>query len=431
MSNITKSIASSLIGNTLEWFEYTLYAYFAVVISKLFFPLDNDFVAMAMTFATFAIGLAARPLGGIIFGYIADRFSRKQTMTITMLLMSIPTMCIGLLPTYEKIGIIAPLLLISLRILQGVALGGEFGSSCVYLFESAPSNNRGLFGTLALTGVGTGLVLSSCTIFIIETFISEEAIYSYAWRIPFFISVFGSILGLYMRQNLLETNDFLKAKEANQLVKIPLFDLFKDHKMTLVKLFSIFLTTQIAFFVVFIYSKTMMIETLGFDRQMAGLYSLMTVVSYTISTVIFGYLADKLDKRYIILTGVVGLFLASMPFIESLKSGESLSILFMCISLGVLIGMSEGTLNPLVAESFPTNIRTTGVAFCWNFTAVAFGGAAPIVAMWLIDKTQGVEAVAYYLMTACAISIVGLVSMLLRSKKKQNLHRKIMAEQPF
>src|SRR3990172_8999644 len=161
-STAIKSIISSSLGNVLEWYEYTLYAYFATVISALFFPQNNHFISMIMTFATFAVGLAARPIGGIIFGYIGDRYSRKKMLTFTMLLMSIPTMCIGFLPTYSQIGILAPLLLISLRIIQGVALGGEFGASCVYLYESVPQHKRGFFGSFALTGVGMGLVLSAC-----------------------------------------------------------------------------------------------------------------------------------------------------------------------------------------------------------------------------------------------------------------------------
>src|SRR3990167_605820 len=145
--NIVKSIISSSIGNILEWYDYALYAYFSEVISTLFFPSDNRFVSIILTFSTFAVGLAARPFGGIIFGYIGDKFSRKKMLTITILLMSIPTLCIGFLPTYEQIGIAAPIILILLRIIQGVALGGEFGASCVYLYESVPQNKRGFFGT--------------------------------------------------------------------------------------------------------------------------------------------------------------------------------------------------------------------------------------------------------------------------------------------
>lgn len=404
--NVIKSILSSSIGNVLEWYEYTLYAYFATVISKLFFPIDNPYMSMIMTFATFAIGLAARPIGGIIFGHIGDKYSRRKMLALTMLLMSIPTLCIGLLPTYKEIGIIAPICLIVLRILQGVALGGEFGASCVYLFESVPVRKRGFFGCMALTGVGLGLILSSCTIFIVETFATEATIYAYAWRIPFFISVFGAMIGLYMRKSLLETEDFILAKQSSPLIKTPFMEMLKHHKTTLLGLFAIFITTQVAFFIVFIFGKTMMIEFLNYDSHLAGKFNLFTVMSYTIATLFFGYLSDKINKRSIIILGTLGIFLAAYPFILSLQVGSSFSILIFSLLMGALIGMTEGTLNPLAAESFPTNIRATSVAFCWNFTSVAFGGVAPIIAMWLIKHFGSVTAVAYYLMSVCLITIV-------------------------
>jgi len=412
-SKLIKSILSASLLNVLEWYEYTLYAYFATVISALFFPQNNHFIAMLLTFATFAVGLAARPIGGIIFGYIGDKISRKKMLTFTMLLMSIPTMCIGMLPTYTQIGIWAPLLLVSLRIIQGVALGGEFGASCVYLYESVPENKRGFYGTLALTGVGSGLVLSALTIVLIEWFITQEQIYAYAWRLPFFISVIGSWLAFYMRLNLLESNDFTTAKEQNNLVNNPFFYMLAHYKLKLLSLFGIFLTTQVSFFVIFIFGKTMMIDFLHFTPQRAGQFNLLTVVSYTLSTLVFGYLSDKMDKRYIILAGIIMMFFSAYPFIMSLHSGNSGFILIMSLFFGALIGMTEGTLNPLVASSFPTPIRATSVAFCWNFTAVAFGGVSPMVAMWLNEQYGGVEVIAFYLMAVCIISLFAISSIIM------------------
>jgi MHS family proline/betaine transporter-like MFS transporter len=410
MDNKIKSTLSSLIGNVLEWYEYTLYAYFSTVISSLFFPTSDSRVGMMLTFVTFAIGLAARPIGGIIFGYIGDKYSRKRMLSFTILLMSIPTLCIGVLPTYAQIGIFAPIILVTLRILQGIALGGEFGASCVYLYESAKPAKRGFFGALALTGVGTGLVLSGCTVLLFESIFTKKQVYAYAWRIPFFISVTGAIVGLYMRTSLLETSDFLEAKQNKQLVaRSPFLEMLKNHKITLIKLFSIFLTTQIAFFVVFIFGKSMMIEYLRFTPKTASIFNILTVVSYTLSTLLFGYLSTKIDKRHLILFGTIALLLASYPFILSLKSGSYIFIIVMSIILGALIGMTEGNLNYLVSESFPTQIRATSVAFCWNFTAATFGAVAPIASMWLIQYVGNINAIAYYLMGACSITIFGIL----------------------
>lgn len=415
---IVKSTISSLIGNTLEWYEYTLYAYFATVISSLFFPSHDQVASMIMTFSTFAVGLAARPVGGLIFGYIGDKFSRKNMLALTMLLMTIPTFCIGILPTYQQIGIWAPAILIILRILQGLALGGEFGASCTYLYESVPPNKRGFFGTLALTGVGLGLVFSSCTIFLIESFFSEDEVYLYAWRLPFFISVLGAGIAFYMRKSLAESICFSEAREAGQLLNNPLLEMLKKHKMTILKLFGIFVTTQVSFFVVFIFGKSMMIKFLGYSSQLAGKYNLLTVVSYTLSTILFGYLSDKVNKKYIILFGSAGILILAYPFICSLQAASSsCAILILSLLMGMLIGMTEGTLNPLTAESFPTNIRASSIAFCWNFSSVTFGSVAPIVSMWLIEKPGSVFAVAYYLMTVCIVTVITMLAHI-RSKDK-------------
>lgn len=419
--NIVRSIVSSSIGNILEWYEYVLYAYFSEVISTLFFPSENYFVSIVLTFSTFAVGLAARPFGGIIFGYIGDRYSRKKMLTITILLMSAPTLLIGFLPTYGQIGLFAPICLIMLRIIQGVALGGEFGASCVYLFESVPLHKRGLFGSFALTGVGVGLVLSACTILIVESWVSQETLYAYAWRIPFFISVIGSVLAFYMRKNLLESQDFLEVQKEHHLVKNPLGELFASHKTTLIKLFSIFLTTQISFFVVFIFGKTMMRDFLGYDTHTAGKINILTMISYTVATVGFGYLSDKMNKLYIILAGASGIFLSVWPFIYGLEKGWGALIIGLSLFLGMCIGMTEGTLNSVVAESFPTNIRATSVAFCWNFTSVAFGGVAPILSMWFIQQTGTVSAVAYYLMMACVVTMGSTLYSLLSPAPPQTV----------
>ena len=412
--SVFKSVLSASIGNVLEWYEYTLYAYFATVISTLFFPAEDRFVGMMLTFATFAVGLAARPIGGIIFGYIGDRYSRKQAMALSILFMSIPTLCIGILPTYAQIGIWAPIILVSLRIIQGVALGGEFGSSCVYLFESVPKNKRGFLGSMALTGVGLGLVLSSCTILLVESWVSKETVLAYAWRIPFFISVLGSFVGFYMRKSLLETPEFAQEKARDNLVTNPFFELMRNHKKTLLFLFSIFLTTQVSFFVVFIFGKSMMIDFLHYDSATAGKFNLFTVMSYTVATFIFGYFSDRFDKRVMILVGVLGLLGSAFTFIRALQGGDFTTILCMCLLLGALIGIAEGILNPLVAESFPTNIRATAVSFCCNFTSVAFGGAAPMIAMALIERQGGVHVVAIYLTVVCVISALSLFASLLR-----------------
>lgn len=399
-----KSILSSSISNIIAWYEYTLYAYFATVISDLFFPDTNRYLATMLTFAAFAVGLIARPIGGIIFGHLGDRYSRKKILTLTTVLMSVATLGIGVLPTYKQIGILAPICLVTLRITQEFALGGCFGLSCVYLYESVPTTNRGLLGCIAITGVGLGLILSSCTALMIEVFVAPETLYTFAWRIPFFISIVGALVGLYMHKHLVETADFVVA-ECNVVATHPFIEMIKYHKLTLFRLFAVFISSQTSFFVVFIFGKTMMIRYLGYSNSMASKFNLLAVTSYTVATVLFGYLSDKINKRYMIIFGSLGILLSAYPFIAFLKTGLVVGILLLSILMGLLMGMTV-VLSPLTSESFPTNIRTTGVAFSSNFTAVVFGGSSPVIAMYLINHFGDVAAVAYYLMATCLITIV-------------------------
>ena len=404
-----RAILASLIGNALEWFEYTLYAHFATIISVLFFPADGTYIRILMTFATFAVGLAARPIGGLIFGYIGDKYSRKKMLFVTMLLMSIPTLCIGVLPTYNDIGIAAPIILVILRVLQGIALGGEFGASCVYLYELAPPHWKSFYGTLPLTGLGSGLILSASTIFVFESIFTEEEILNFAWRIPFFMSVFGAIIALYIRRSLLETSDFIQARKNNFLVKNPIFVMLKYHKYSLLKMFSIFLTTQTAFFVVLIFGKTMMVEFLMYSNHVAGKYNLFTVISYTISTLVFGYISRKVNNKHLIYLGILGILFLAYPFVDALQGENAYVILGISMVLGALIGMLEGLLNSLVVQEFPVYIRATGVSFCWNFTAVAFGATSPLLMIWMIKNVAGVQSISWCLITVCTISLVSFL----------------------
>jgi MHS family proline/betaine transporter-like MFS transporter len=401
-----KSILSSSVSNIIAWYEYTLYAYFATVISDLFFPDVNRYIATVLTFATFAVGLIARPIGGIVFGYLSDRYSRKNILTLTTILMSAATLGIGILPTYKQIGVLAPICLVGLRILQEFALGGCFGLSCVYLYESVATDRRGLLGCMAVTGVGLGLILSGCTSLALEVFVSPKNIYAFAWRIPFLIGIVGALVGLYMHKSLVETVDFVAAGGKRVAPKThPFIEMIKNYKMTLFRLFSIYITTQTSFFVVFIFGKTMMIRFLGYDNSTASKFNLLAVLSYTVATVFFGYLSDRINKRYMIIFGSLGILLSAYPFIAALKAGTTALILLFSILMGTLMGMTV-VLSPLTSEAFPTHIRTTGVAFSCNFTAVVFGGVSPVIAMHIIDYWGDVSAVAYYLITVCLITVV-------------------------
>ena len=402
-----KSILYSLVGNIIAWYEYTLYACFATIISDLFFPSIDRYLATLLTFVIFAIGLIARPIGGIVFGHLSDRYGRKKILVLTTAFMSVATLGIGILPTYNEIGMLAPCFLIVLRIAQEFTLGGEFGISCVYLYESVDTDRRGFLGCIAVTGVGVGFILSTCTVLVIEMFVSPNMMRIFAWRIPFFISLIGILVSIRMNRELTETNDFVSEQKTTKAH--PFVEMIKCHKLTLFRLFAMYITTQTAFFVVFIFGKTMLVRFLNYSNSKASLFNLIAIVSYTLSTLLFGYLSDTINKRYAIILGSLGILLFSYPFIASFKIGMPSLILFLSVMMGIFIGMTVA-LGPLTSESFPISIRTTGVAFSCNFTAVVFGGTSPVMTIYLINRYNSVTAVAYYLMATCIVTMVVTIS---------------------
>ncbi len=220
---------SAIVGNALEWYDYLLYAYFADIFAKLFFPTSDEYLSIMISFAAFAIGFVARPLGGIVFGYIGDRFGRKVSLTISIILIAVPTTIMGLLPTYYQIGIFAPILLILMRILQGISLGGEFSASSTFLVESAPKNQQGFYGSFSTASIGLGMILASAVALLIHHYFTASEIQEFAWRIPFVSSIFIGVLGIYLRSHLEESEAFKKAQTQHKLIQKPLRTIFKNY----------------------------------------------------------------------------------------------------------------------------------------------------------------------------------------------------------
>lgn len=409
--SVTRTILPIIIGNIIEWYEYTLFIYFAIIISNLFFPPNsNPLISIIWTFMTFWIGALVRPIGGIIFGYIGDKLSRKLILTVSIALMAIPTILIGLMPTYNQIGIIAPITLLILRIIQGLALGGEFGASCVFLFEISPTNKKGLYCSFALLGIGIGIIFSAITVMIIESSFSEYEIYNFAWRIPFLISFINLIISLILRRNLGETRDFIEMQNRNKIISNPFITLIKNHKLLLLKLLTIFLTTKTAFYIAFFFCKTIMIEKLNFADHLASKFNIYTIFSYTIATIIFGYLSDLVNRTHMMLLGNIGILAVAYPFVLAIQVGTPSDILVMSILLGTFIAMIESCLNPITIESFPANIRNTSVALCWNLAAGIFGGGSGVVLLWLIKFHGGIINITYYLIAVSTVTLIILIN---------------------
>jgi MHS family proline/betaine transporter-like MFS transporter len=401
MSN-KRIITASVIGNAMEWYDYLLYAHFSLIISELFFPLENSFYSQMLTLAVFAGGFLARPIGGYVFGIIGDRLGRKTALTTSILLMAIPTALIGVLPTYSQIGLLAPFVMVIIRILQGISLGGEYSSSTTYLFESAPRGKRGFFSSFSSMSLALGVLVSALTVLIIESSFTKEEIVDFAWRIPFLISILYGFVGFYIRSKLSETTGFKKAHKN----KKPFATIFKYYKKRLFFAIGVFMGLTIPFYVIVVFSKTIMVW-IGFGTKMATFLNCLLIFIYMIVVPFAGILVDKIGDRKMLMIGSLGMLLFSMPFIYALKSSNLSSVIFAIVIAGVFIGIYQSAVPAFSARAFPVSIRASGVSLSYNLPAILFGGTAPMIVTYIVNATGGsFTQVGFYLAFGCFFAFI-------------------------
>ncbi|MCM3766359.1 MFS transporter [Neobacillus niacini] len=384
--NPKKVLFASLIGSTIEFYDFFLYGTVAgLVFNQLFFPNDDPFVSLLIAYASFGVTFFIRPVGGLIFSHMGDKFGRKNTLVISLLLMGISTVCIGLLPTYQAIGIIAPILLVLLRLLQGIALGGEWGGAVLLAVESAPKEKRGYYGSFPAMGIPLGMLLGTFSISLMSK-LPEAQFMAWGWRVPFILSAVLVAVGLWIRRGLGETHAFEEEKQKGNVVKIPLVETLRHHwKAVLISLgakcvevgpFYVFTTFFIAYGT----------GTLGLSRTT----TLNVVSAATIVTVIciplMGKLSDKIGRKRVFMMGAAGLALFSFPYfyLLSLKS-VFLTYVVSIIALGILWSAIASIIGTMFTEMFSTNVGYTGITLGYQSGSALFGGTAPMIATVLLS----------------------------------------------
>ncbi len=410
--NVKKIIISATIGNTLEWFEYTLYAYFAAVIGEVFFPSTTKHLSVLMTFCVFFVGFVARPFGGFFFGYIGDRIGRKAVLSTSILLMAVPTGLIGILPSYASIGIMAPILMILLRILQGLSLGGEFSTSIVYITESAPFKKRGFAGGFSIASVGIGFLLSILTVSLIEACFTKSQISSYAWRIPFVLCFSIGILGFYIRKHLPESKDFKDVITKHKLQEHPLKTVFKkDFAKVLLAVF-VFSSGAVSIYTFGLFAKTMLSSVLLFTSLQTNIIVILSMLAFVVSAFLAGYLADKINPLKLIICGATGIAVLTPIVLFMLSQNQPYKALPLYIALCSCIAFVQSPYAVFVVKIFPPQIRSSAVAVVYSFISVIFAGTAPIVAMQIIRVFGGVMPLCYYILAVCFLTITSCILFL-------------------
>lgn len=408
-----KSVFATGVGNAMEWFDFGLYSYLAVIISQNFFSaVQNDELKLVFTFATFAIAFLMRPLGGIIFGKIGDKAGRKVVLTTTIILMAFSTLLIGLLPTYDQIGIWAPILLLVARIIQGFSTGGEYAGAMVYIAESSPDNKRSILGSGLEIGTLTGYILASLVASILFIALSDEQMASWGWRIPFLLGLPLGFVGLYLRKSLEESPIFeneIATSEAQEQAEEGFLSILRNHKKDIIVCFVSVAFFNVTNYMLLSYMPSYLNEIIGLSSTTGTILITLVMIIMVPLTLLFGRLSDNIGNKNVFLIGLGGLTLLSALAFYFVNMNGLIFVSLGILILGVLLATYEGSMPGSLPAMFYTDIRYRTLSVTFNVSVSIFGGTTPLVSTWLVHQTGNNLAPGWYL---TIVSIVGFFVIL-------------------
>ena len=414
---LRRVVMASMIGTTIEWYDFFLYgSAAALVFNKLFFPEFDPLTGTLLAFATYALGFVARPVGGIVFGHFGDRIGRKQLLMLSLVLMGVATVLIGLLPTYAQIGIWAPIALIALRLVQGFAVGGEWGGAVLMAAEHGDAARRGLWASWPQAGVAAGSLLSAGVLALLAQLQSEADFLEWGWRIPFLFSAVLVVVGWYIRNRVAESPMFQKAlEEAETPPKLPAMEVLRERPKALVLGAGLRVGENISYYILTVFSLTYLVDVSHESRGLA-LYALMIGAAVQFFAIpLFALLSDRIGRRPVYAFGAFGLAAWCFIMFGLLGSGDNVSIVLALVVGLVLHGAMYGPQAAFITELFPTRIRYSGVSLAYQLTSIVAGSLAPIIALSLYKQYDSATPVAIYVGVACLIS--GVSALLARETR--------------
>lgn len=408
--NSTKHVLfGSLIGTTIEFFDFYIYANAAVLVfPQLFFPSSDTTMATLQSLATFSIAFLSRPLGSAFFGHYGDKIGRKFTLVAALLTMGISTVTIGFLPSYASIGVAAPLLLMLCRFGQGVGLGGEWGGAVLLAIENAPPHKRAWYGMFPQLGAPIGLLLSGGTFLLLTDTLSNDDFMNYGWRIPFIASSLLVVVGFYIRTKITETPSFENSKKEQKEVKIPFFTLIKSYKNQLIFGTLAAVTTFLVFYLMTVFTLSWATSDLGFAKRDFLLIQLFAVLFFAFFIPISALVADKIGRRKMLIIATTAIALFGFTFSYFLNSGSTVMVTFFLCTGMALMGFTYGPLGTFLSELFPTSVRYSGASLTFNLAGILGAAFAPMIAIWLAS-TYSLTYVGFYLTIAACISLIALL----------------------
>jgi MFS transporter, MHS family, shikimate and dehydroshikimate transport protein len=407
--NLRRVVAASFIGTTIEWYDFFLYGTAAaLVFGELFFPGSSPLIGTLSAFGTFAVGFAARPIGGIVFGHYGDRIGRKAMLVTSLLIMGVATFLIGCMPTHASIGILAPILLVLLRFAQGIGVGGEWGGAVLMAVEHSPKGKRGLFGAFPQMGVPAGLLLSTVAFITVQNATTEDQFMAWGWRIPFLISIVLVAIGLIIRLAVMESPAFKEVKESKTEVDVPLVELVKTHKRDVLTAMGMRIGENGCFYIFTVFVLAYGEDTLNLSKNtmLTGVIIAASIGLFTVP--LYGALSDRFGRRKVYMTGALFTLAFAFPFFALLDTKEPV-LIWLAIVLALNVGhdLMYGPQAAYFSELFATRMRYTGASIGYQLAAVFGGGFAPLIAVALL-AAGGSEPylVALYMMVMALITVV-------------------------
>lgn len=396
------------IGSVLEWYDFAVYGFLAPILGKLFFPADDEVASLLAAFGVFAIGYAARPLGGALFGHIGDKFGRKPALVISVMVMGLATFAIGVLPDHAQIGTAAALLLVALRVLQGLSVGGEFTGSIVMVAEHAPHDRRGFMASWPEMGAIAGFLLGSGVGALTSGVLGEAGMLAWGWRIPFLLGAVIALFGVVVRRQIAESPALAHGERA---AGSPVVVALRHHWRPMLRMICLLLMLGIGFYMMFVYAASYLTERMHVSTARALDISSLGLLAMLVCVPVAAIASDRIGRKPVLYFVVVAMFMLAWPLWGLMHHESFALILAGQIGFGVLFGLGYGVTPATMIEMLPTEVRCSGVAIGYNICLGVFGGTAPLIATYLVARTADDFAPVYYLMAVTLVSFFALFGM--------------------
>jgi MFS transporter, MHS family, proline/betaine transporter len=401
---LRRVVTAGVIGNVLEWYDFAVYGFFAPILAVKFFPAADPRVSLLAAFGAFAVGFLMRPVGAVLFGHIGDRYGRARALLFSVAMMAVPTVLMGLLPTYDMIGIAASLLIVLLRMCQGIAVGGEFTSSIVFLAENAPPRRRGFFSSFAMFGATTGTMLGSAVGALLTNAMSADSLASWGWRAAFVSGIVVAVVGIIIRRGMFDSPD----REA---LASPVTAAFREHPKQVARVLGLNMGSAATYYTLFVYAATWVAQTTKIERPAALDITTVTILTFLVVLPVAAWVSDRIGRRAMLMIGMTACLLMTHPLLTVMHGGAVASTAAAQMTFGALLALQMAAIPAAMCEMFPHGVRVSAVSVGYGLAYALFGGTAPAVAVWLMSRSGSDVAFAWYLIGLTVISLIVAVGV--------------------